>query len=309
MSDATRSETTLSAAHTPSFWRNTLLIAELSLREAVRKRLVIVLLVLTGAFVGFYLYGIFRLEATLDQRALDAGLDGRSISGLANAPIVYASAFGMYLVFFLGSLMAVLSTVGAVSGDVENGVMQSVIARPITRAALVLGRWLGFTIVNVSYIALISAALLTGIYLITGFLPPAPLPAVSLILLAIVVITGLTVLGSTLFSTLANGIGVFVLYGVGFAGGILSTIGSFADSPTLVTLGRIANYVMPTNALWLGASYHLQNAAVLQIGEMARGANPIFGNEPIATGLVLWAAVLAVLAVLAAMWRFSRKDL
>lgn len=289
--------------------RNALLIAELSLREAVRKRLVVVLLLLTAAFLGFYLYGVWRLEGTLDQRAIDAGLDGRSTTGAANIPIMYAALFGMYLVFFLGSLMAVLSTVGAVSADVENGVMQSVLARPIRRAELVAGRWLGFTVVNVGYVALVSAALLGGIAALTGFVPPEALPAVGLILLAITLLTALTVLGSTLFTTLANGIGVFVLYGAGFAGGILTAIGSFSDSPTLGTLGRAASILMPTNSLWLGATYHLQPEVLRQLGEAAQGANPLFSTTPIVPGMVLWAAVYAVLAVALAMWRFSRRDL
>lgn len=289
--------------------RNALLIAELSLREAMRKRLVLVLLLLTAAFLGFYLFGVFKLEATLDQRALEAGLEERSVTGAANLPVVYAAMFGMYLVYFLGALMAVLSTVGAISGDVESGVMQSILARPIRRAQLVLGRWLGFTAVNVLYVSLVSGALLGGVWLITGFLPPAPLLAVGLILLAITLITALTVLGSTLWTTLANGIGVFVLYGVGFAGGVLASIGTFAASPTLVTLGRLANTLMPTNALWLGASYHLQPDVLRQLGDMTRGANPIFSSTPIAPGLVLWAVLYALAAVLVAMWRFSRRDL
>ncbi|CAM4006248.1 ABC transporter permease [Deinococcus frigens] len=288
---------------------NALLIAELSLREAVRKRLVSVLLILSVLFIGFYLYGIYRLEMNLDQRAVDAGLDGRSITGLSNVPVMYSAMFGMYLVYFLGALMSVLSTVGAVSGDIENGVMQSVIARPISRAQLVLGRWIGFTVVNVVYVALLGAALLIGVYVITGYLPPSPAPALGLILLAVTLLTALTVLGSTLFTTLANGIGVFVLYGAGFTGGILNAIGTFADSPTLAALGRAANIVMPTNALWLGSSYLLQPEVLLDISRRTRGANPFFGSDPIAPGLVLWAAALAALAVAAAMWRFSRRDL
>lgn len=290
--------------------RNALLIAELSLREAARKRLVVVLLVLTALFIGFYLYGIVRLEQTLAERAVNAGLEGgRSRTGLSNAPVMYATLFGMYLVYFLGTLMAVLSTVGAVSGDIESGVMQSVIARPISRAQLVLGRWLGFTAVNVAYVALLGAALLGGVAAITGYLPPSPLPALAFILLAVMLLTALTVLGSTLFTTLANGIGVFVLYGVGFTGGILSAIGTFADTPTLTALGRAANVLMPTNALWLGASYHLQPPVLLQAGQVTRGANPFFATTPLPAGLLVWAVALTGLAVAAAMWRFSRRDL
>lgn len=286
-----------------------LLIAELSLREAVRKRLVSVLLLLTALFIGFYLYGIYRLELNLDARAAEAGLDGRSTTGASNLPVIYSAMFGMYLVYFLGSLMAVLSTVSAVSGDIENGVMQSVIARPVSRAGLVLGRWLGFTVVNVGYVLLLSVALLGGVYAITGYLPPNAAPAVGLILLGVALLTSLTVLGSTLFTTLANGIGVFVLYGVGFTGGILSSIGTFADTPTLTTLGKAANAVMPTNALWLGASYYLQPPILQQFNEMSRGANPFFATTPMQTGLLVWAVIMTVLAVLAAMWRFSRRDL
>nr|WP_202409145.1 ABC transporter permease [Deinococcus xianganensis] len=286
-----------------------MLIAELSLREATRKRLVSVLLVLSALFLGFFLFGVYRLELTLDQRAVDAGLDGRSPTGAANLPVMFSALFGMYLVYFLGSLMGVLSTVGAVSGDIENGVMQSVIARPVSRAQLVAGRWLGFTAVNVAYVALLAAGLLGGVRLITGYTPPEALPAAALLLLAVTVLTSLTVLGSTLFTTLANGIGVFVLYGVGFTGGILSAIGTLADTPTLTTLGRVANALMPTNALWLGASYHLQPEIMRQVGEVSRGANPFTSSVPVDPLLVVWAAALAGLGLAGAMWRFSRRDL
>ncbi|MFC4639222.1 ABC transporter permease subunit [Deinococcus hohokamensis] len=288
---------------------NALLIAELSLREAARKRLVTVLLVLSALFIGFFLFGIYKLDSALDERALNAGLEGRSTTGAANLPLMYATALGMYLVFFLGVMMSVLSTVGAVSGDIENGVLQSVIARPISRGQLVLGRWLGFAAVNMAYMALLSAALLGGIWAVTGYLPPEPLPAVALILLSVVLLTALTVLGSTLFTTLANGIGVFVLYGLGFMGGILSFIGTLSDNATLGTLGRVANIVMPTNSLWLGASYHLQSPLMLEAARVTRGANPFFGSEPASPALVIWAAALAVLAVLGGMWRLSRRDL
>ncbi|UWX63163.1 ABC transporter permease [Deinococcus rubellus] len=288
---------------------NVLLMARLSLSEALRKKLIVVLLVLTAAFLGFYLYGVLRLEQNLTERAADAGLSAGPRRGLGALPVVYSGVFGMYLVYFLGSLMAVLSTVASVSGDIESGVMQSVIARPVTRAQVVLGRWLGFTGMNVLYVLLVSVALLTGLYLITGYLPPAPAAAVAQILLGIVLITSLTVLGSTLFATLANGIAVFVLYGLGSAGGILKSIGALANSPTMESLGNAANIVMPTNALWLGASYNLQTEGALQLAQVARGANPFASTTPIEPGILIWAAVYTALAVLLAMWRFSRRDL
>ncbi|WP_293908972.1 ABC transporter permease [Deinococcus sp.] len=288
---------------------NVWLVARLSLSEALRKKLIVVLLVLTAAFIGFYLYGVFRLQGTLAERAAEAGLEAGPRRGLGNLPVVYSGLFGMYLVYFLGSLMAVLSTVASVSGDIENGVMQSIIARPVTRAQVVLGRWLGFVGVNVAYVLLVSVILLTGLYLITGYLPPAPAQAILQVLLAIVLITSLTVLGSTLFATLANGIAVFVLYGLGSAGGILKFIGAIASSPTMTALGSAANVAMPTNALWLGASYNLQTASALDIAKLARGGSPVSSTVPVDPALLVWAAVYAALALGLAMWRFSKRDL
>lgn len=283
-------------------------ILRLTLQEARRKKLLALLLLLSALFVVFYLYGVYRLQLNLSERAASAGLSPHR-RGLGAMPVVFSALFGMYLVYFLASLLSVLSTVAAISGDLETGVMQSIIARPVSRAQLVLGRWLGFTLVNGLYVVLLSAALLGGVYAITGYLPPAPVQAVGYILLSTILMSSLTVLGSTLFATLANGIAVFVLYGLGSAGGILSALGSLSSSAIMLTLGRAANILMPTNALWLGASYHLQPEAALALGRMGRGSNPFFATEPMNTGLLLWAALYSVLALLLAMWHFSRRDL
>ena len=118
---------------------NALLIAELSLREALRKKLVTVLLVLTALFIGFYLFGIYKMEVRLDARAAEAGID-RSPTGSGNMPVMFATMFGMYLVYFLGALMAVLSTVSSVSGDIVIGAdgaksltREYVLGGPVTR--------------------------------------------------------------------------------------------------------------------------------------------------------------------------------
>lgn len=285
-----------------------LTIAGLSVREAGRKRLVLVLLTLSALFVGFYLFGIVRLEADLDARALQAGIT-RTPGGSGEIPLVFATLFGLYLVTFLASLMSVLSTVGSVSGDIESGVMQSVVSRPVSRAGLIVGRWLGYLSINVGYAALMCALLLGGVYLLTGYAPPGPLNAVLLIVLSVALLTSLTVLGSTVFATIAAGIGVFVLYGVGWAGGMLQSVGTLADSSTMVRLGEVANTLMPTNALWLGASAHLLTPELREGLSRSPFPLPLVSAQFVAPGLVLWACVLGLLALGLAVWHFSRRDL
>ncbi|PYE52875.1 ABC transporter permease [Deinococcus yavapaiensis] len=288
--------------------KQVLLVAELALREATRRRLVLVLLALSIIFLGFYLYGVHLLHNRLTERAGDLGLDrpGRS------ARVAYGSTvlFGMYLVNFLGGLMAVLSSVGAISGEVESGTIQSVAYKPVSRGAIVAGKWLGFAIVNLSYVAILSIGLLYGSRALTGYFPPNPWPSVGLIGLTVVLLLTLTILGGTIFTTLANGIGVFLLYGLGFAGGILSSIGGFTNTPLLIRLGNVSSYVMPSDALWKGASYYLQPQEFLQFGDATRGGgNPFIGTAPPEPALIVWAAVYVVLALILALLIFRRRDL
>lgn len=292
--------------------RNILLVAELALREAVRRRLVLALVALTLIFLGFYLYGVHLLQARLAERASDLGFDRPLRS--ANVTYAFATLFGLYLVNFLGGLMAVLSSVGAISGEVETGTIQTMAYKPVSRAQIVTGKWLGFAVINVLYVTLLSVGLVLGVRLLTGFTPPSPIPAVALINFTVLLLLTLTILGGTFFTTLANGIGVFLLYGLGFAGGILSSIGGSTDTPLLVRLGTWSTYVMPADALWKGASYYLQPQQLLDFQRYADnagagGGNPFLGTQPPSTTLLIWAGVYVVLALILALFIFRRRDL
>lgn len=286
--------------------RSALLIAKLAFHEASRKRLVSILFIFGALLVGFYLFGIYQLEDTLRDRSLEAGIEQRQLNGAGNLPIMFAVLAGMNLVYFLGSLMSVLSTVGAISHDLETGVIQSMLARPISRSGFVLGKWLGFAAVNLGYIALMSLGVLGGMYLITGYFPPESLVSVGLIGLAMLVLTSLTILGSTIFTTLANGIGVFVLYSVGFIGGILGWIGKISDTPLLETLSKIANVIMPTNALWLSAGYHLKSELLRDAKKVI--PDPQFGDAPTEVWVIPWAILLCVLALSYSIYRMRHRD-
>lgn len=282
-------------------------ITKLSIKEVWSKKLAVLLFAFGVLFLAFYLFGIFKLEQHLDIRALDAGLDGRSVTGVANIPIMLATSFGMYLVYFLCSLMSILSVVSAVSGDFENGVIQSILARPTSRQSFLWGRWFGFWIMNFLYLALLSIGLLGGVYIITGFFPQEALISFGLLAIIVTLLTSLTILGSALFSTLANGIAILVLYGLGFAGGILNFIGAFSDVQVLKFFGLAADIMMPSNALWLGASYHLQSDILRQASDFAL-ENPFIGAAPVSPFLLVWSLVFSMLALCLATWRICVRD-
>lgn len=285
--------------------RNVLLVARFAWREAVARRLVVAILLLTLVFVGLYLYGTNALLHSFQRRASALGRELPEQSLLfANATLVL---MGMYIANFLGSLMAIFTTIAAVSGEVDSGTIQSVLPKPIRRWEFVLGKWLGHLSLVLPYIVLLSLALMYGAQAITGYLPPQPWNAVALMLLSAAFLLTLTLLGSTLLSTLTTGVVLFMLYGLGWAGGIVGSVGALTGSLTLKRIGEISSYIIPSDMLWRGASVYLQPEALRQIQNVARG-NPFVGTEPLATGYVLWVGVYSVLVLLLALWIFRRRD-
>jgi Cu-processing system permease protein len=280
-------------------------IARSTWREAISRRLVFAVIVLSVAFLGLYLLGVYFLHLRFLERAAELG------SSRAGPEIVYASVTvtGVYIANFLGALLGALSAIGAISGEIESGTFFATLTKPIRRSEVVLGKWLGFASLTVIYVAILNGVLLLGVRLLTGYAPPDPVRAVALMAFGAVLLLTLSILGSSLLSTLANGIVVFLLYGLAWVGGLLESVGRATDTPVLVTISRVAQVLVPSDALWKGASFHLQSVALLDSQRNFGGSNPFIGLEPSSPALLVWAACYVLLALGLAVWVFDRRDL
>jgi ABC-type transport system involved in multi-copper enzyme maturation permease subunit len=127
-------------------------IAGYALRESLRRRVFLVVLVLTagflalygaGASAAFHETGKFGSAGELDPQALT----GATLLGLA-----------MFATLFLGTVLAVFLTLSAVRGDAERGLLQPLVVRPLGRAQLLLGRFVGAAGICALYVALLYAA-------------------------------------------------------------------------------------------------------------------------------------------------------
>lgn len=280
------------------------LIAAFTLREAVRRRLVVAVLALTVVYLALYFAGALLVVERFRARALEVGGSG----GMPELPAATLLLFGMYVMNFLASLLSVLAAVGSVSGEIESGTILALVSKPVTRAQLVFGKWLGLAAAVSAYVTIASAALMAGSARITGFSPPDAPRAVALLVLSALVLLGLSVLGSAVMPTLANGVLMFMLYGLAWIGGLLGVVGVATDTPALATLGRVTSVVMPSDALWKGASYHLQPPQMLAV-QSRGGGNPFAGVEPAGAWLVAWAVAYAAVAVVLAALALRRRDL
>ena len=283
-----------------------LVIAGLTVREAYRKRLLVTVAALSIVFVAVYLFGVHLLVDALRSRSLD----GDPRRGIGDQGFSTLEFLAMYVVNFLGGLMGALAAVGCIASEIDSGLLQAIVPKPIRRSSIVLGKWLGYAGLTVGYLWLLAGSMILGTTLISGYTPPSPLPALALMGLNALLLLTLTVLGSTLFSTLANGIVVVLLYGMAWSGGLLQAVGDLTRTHLLTTLGQASVFLLPSDALWRGASYFLQPTWLLEVERQAPvRVNPFAGLEAPATWLVVYSAGFLVLTLCAAVFAFSRRDL
>jgi ABC-type transport system involved in multi-copper enzyme maturation permease subunit len=279
-------------------------IARFTVQEAISRRLVLAGVLLSLAFVGLFALGF----AFAYDRALDAAATprGRMVPALAASLL---TLLGLQAVHFLSSLLAVFLTAGSVSGEIDSGTILAVLARPVRRAEFLLGRWLAYVGLVALYVGLMAGLLLLIARLIAGYEPFDAVPAVALMALGPVGLLTLGLLGSALLPTLANGVVVLSLFGLAWLAGIIEFVGNVLSNQAMVNLGIVVSLLVPSDALWRGASYFLQSPALLALAGPAGGALPFASNAPPSGPFVAWAALYPLALLLAAILTFARRDL
>jgi ABC-type transport system involved in multi-copper enzyme maturation permease subunit len=284
--------------------RNVATIALYALQEALRRRVFLVVLLLTAAFLGLFWLGATQAfeEARDFSGTTDSGVDidvvvGGTLLGLA-----------MFATLFLGTVLAIFLTLGAVRGDAERGLLQPLVVRPLGRSTFLLARFLGAAAVCGLYV---FGVYLATVWIVsgTGGWNPDQLVRPGLELAgAAILLCALSLLGSVFLSSTANGIAVFMLYGAGLTGGLLGQIGEGINSETLVRVSERTSWVLPFEALYQDGLYRI-TADTVGLTRFAVTLGPFGGAQEGGGLLLLWAAAYLGLIALAAVAAFSRRDL
>ena len=278
-------------------------IALFTLRESLRRRVFLVVALLTAAFLGLYALGTWQLFGELDKNELDG--TGVELGIVAGATLLGLAMFGT---LFLGTVLAVFLTLGAVRGDAEQGLLQPLLVRPVSRRTLLLGRYVAAAGVCAAYVVLVfvAAAVITWA---TGDWWPDRLivPAVGLAL-AVAILAALSLAGSVFLSSTANGIAVFMVFGAGLVAGLLGQIGEGLASDTLQDVATVASWLLPFEGLYQAALAGLTSDTV-GFTRLAIDLGPFGGAQAAGLGLWLWAVVYLGLVGAWALRGFARRDL
>jgi len=270
-------------------------IARLTFREAARRWVLWVALGLGVLFLIIYAIGLSEMSKDIQTT--------RS-SLLAAEMNNFFLLAGMYVVNFLASIMTVLTSVDTLSGEIASGTIHTMVSKPVRRWEILLGKWLGFAGMLSLYLLLMAGGVAGVGYLVSGYLLPNLLQGWSLMWLSIMVLLGLSLLGGTVLSTLANGVFVFGLFGVAFMGGWIEQFGAFLNNQGAVNVGIITSLILPSEAMWRRAAFEMQSPLVGVFG-----VSPFSSNSSPSLFMVAYAALYALGVLWLAMHRFGRRDL
>jgi ABC-type transport system involved in multi-copper enzyme maturation permease subunit len=284
---------------------NVLLFAGLTLRELMRRRLVAAVALLTVVIVAFTAWGMHRLATAV--------VDGAPIS----EPAVRATAAGIIIVLaflfsFVIALGAALVGAPAMGESIANGEILAVLARPVRRAEVALGRWLGTLVALTLYVAVAGGLELIVVRLMTGYVPPHPLTALAYLAGVAAVVTTAAIALATRVPALAAGIVSALLFGLAWIAGIVESIGLALGNERLADAGTLVALVFPSDALWRGALYALQPAvfSAIAVNANANGnVNPFTVTSPPPTALLAWACGWVVAVLVVGVAAFRTRDL
>jgi ABC-type transport system involved in multi-copper enzyme maturation permease subunit len=277
--------------------RALLAIAGNTLREAVRKRVLLAALLFGTAFLALFAVGVSSVERDMLKHAPMSLVQRRLF-------LNFVFMAGLYAVNFLTVMTAAFMPVDTLSGEIASGVMQTVAAKPVRRSTIVLGKWLAYWLVVAAYLALLSLGTVAVVRALTGFVPPHVELGLPLMLLEATVVLTLSIAGGTRLSTIANGVAVFGFYGIAFLGSWFEQIGTLMNNGSAATLGTITSLLMPSEALWQRAAWFMQPPIMrdLHLSPFSPASLP-------SEAMVWWAGGYVVLTLALALRWFRRRPL
>lgn len=262
-----------------------LTIMQLTLHEAMRRRILLAASICGLAFLTLFSIGITFMLREIGKESAMSFVERQVVLNMVTLA-------GLYATNFLMVMTAVLLPVDTLSGEISSGVIQTLAAKPIRRSEIVLGKWLGHAVVLVLYFAILAGGVLTIVKLLGNFTPPRIAYGLPLMLLEGFVLLSLSIAGGARLSTVTNGIMAFGLYGLAFIGNWVEQIGTFADNDAARYVGTVASLIMPSEALWQRAAWFMQPAITRELGQTP--FSPISVPSP---AMVWWAVAYAVVAV------------
>ncbi len=281
-------------------------IARLTVQESSRRRLLLALLILTLIVVGFSAWGFHKI--TTVTRSDGTPLPPEQVSLITSQLLIV-------ITFMFSGVLALSAAVVAgplISGEVESGLLLSMLARPLRRSEVVIGKWLGLAVLVAVYAAGSAFLELAAVDWATGYLPPHPVDLIVFVAADGLVLLSLGLLLSTRLSGITAGVIALVAWLMAWIAGVVGDIGTGLQNQSLQNVGVVSHLLLPSDGLWRGAIYAMEPdtliAAMKALGTAGR-ANPFAAVDPPPVQFLVWVVVWFAIVLALSVWSFRQREI
>jgi len=283
-----------------------LVVARLTVQEASRRRLLLALVILTLLVVGFSAWGFYKI--TTVTRSDGSVLPAQQVTLITSQLLIVVT-------FVYSGVLALSAAVVAgplISSEVESGLLLSMLARPMRRSEVVIGKWLGLAVLVAIYAAGSALLEIAAVDWATGYVPPHPIDLVLYVGTEGLALLSLGLLLSTRLSGITGGVIALVAWLMGWIAGVVGDIGVGLQNQAIENVGTISHLILPTDGLWRGAVYAMEPDAVLvtlrAAGTIGR-ANPFAAVDPPPIEFLAWVAVWFAIMLALSVWSFRTREI
>jgi ABC-type transport system involved in multi-copper enzyme maturation permease subunit len=279
-----------------------LTVAGLTLREAARRKVLRALGGLTVVLLGLSAWGFYKLAAVeIDGAGLTSG-EARLVA----SQVLNLVMFGYSLVAALGTAFLAGPTL---AGEVESGMALSMLARPVRRSTVLLGKWVGLVAFGSGFVAVAGLAQFVVVRATVGYWPPDPVVGLLLLAVQTTVLLTLGLLLSTVISPMASGIVAVGLFGATWVAGVVGGVGTAVGNEGIERVGTLSRMLLPTDGLWRGAMHAFQDpTALTTFDDPAASAFPFLSVATLSGVFLAWIAVWVLIVGGLAALSFTRRD-
>ncbi|RSK27935.1 ABC transporter permease [Bacillus sp. HMF5848] len=285
-------------------------ISKLTFREILSKRIFLITMIMTAVFIALYGTAIYFIVKETDggmhgMRGMDAAMMQQFISS-------QLLGVGLYFSSFIIALLAILSSVSAVSSEVQSHQIDTWLMRSITRRDFVLGKAVGLNILMIIYAMGLFFSIIFVHQTIGGdgldlqITAAQMLQAVSVFIIMPFILVSFGILLSTRMTTLNAGIVAIILYGASFIGGFVEQVGALLEKGAVTNIGIIMSLVFPVDSMYRKMTIFLLDSSSSPLS-IAQGG--IFTSVSMPSNVMVGYAVLyGVGAILLSIYSFRKRD-
>jgi len=283
-----------------------LVMARLTVQESSRRRLLLALLILTLIVVGVSAWGFNKI--TTVTRSDGTPLPPEQVSLITSQLLIVVT-------FMFSGVLALSAAVVAgplISSEVESGLLLAMLARPVRRSEVVIGKWLGLALLVAIYAAGAGGLELAAVDWATGYLPPHPIDLIVYVAADGLVLLSLGMLLSTRLSGITAGVIALVAWLMAWIAGVVGDIGTGLQNQALQNVGVVSHLLLPSDGLWRGAIYAMEPdtliAAMRALGTAGR-ANPFAAVDPPPIEFLAWVIFWFAIVLGASVWSFRTREI